>query len=200
MLFRSHLPPQPNPHSGVRGALRASPPRVRSLAAFGRRPPVDAARLSLAGIRNPAHVWTAPGWQGFSSRVQQWSEQPCVRPVSAVHVTAGHNALRGSGPGQMHAFDDALARVGCPDRQIYRLCITCCLPFPTVHITPDARRDLSRRECDGFFVALASDHHCPHHSGNLVGERDGGNLGRTPRQQGGKPGSKIGRASCRERV
>src|SRR5258708_27957327 len=39
------------------------------------------------------HVWTAPGWQGFSLRVQQWSEQPCVRPVSAVHVTAGHNAL-----------------------------------------------------------------------------------------------------------
>src|SRR5215467_5501997 len=30
----------------------------------------------------------------------KWSEQPCVRPVSAVHVTAGHNALRGSGPGQ----------------------------------------------------------------------------------------------------
>ncbi len=51
---RSHLPPQPNPHSGVRGMLRASPPRVRSLAAFGRRPPVDVARLSLAGIRNPA--------------------------------------------------------------------------------------------------------------------------------------------------
>jgi len=30
------------------------PPRVRSLAAFGRRPPVYLARLSLAGIRNPA--------------------------------------------------------------------------------------------------------------------------------------------------
>ena len=77
-------------------------------------------------------MWTAPGWQGFSSRVQQWSEQPCVRPVSAVHVTAGHNALRGSGPGQKRAFDNALARVGCPDRQIDRLCITCCSPFPTV--------------------------------------------------------------------
>jgi hypothetical protein len=46
----------------VRGALRASPPRVRSLAAFGRRPPVDAARLSLAGIRNPAHGT----WNGIS--------------------------------------------------------------------------------------------------------------------------------------
>ena len=36
------------------------------------------------------HVWTAPGWQVLSSRVQEWSWQPCVRPVSAVHVTAGH--------------------------------------------------------------------------------------------------------------
>jgi len=78
------------------------------------------------------HVWTAPGWQGISSRVQQWSEQPCVRPVSAVHVTAGHNALRGSGPGHNLAFDNALAQVGCPDRRIDRLCITCCSPFPTV--------------------------------------------------------------------
>src|SRR5271156_2631947 len=51
-----------------------------------------------------------------------WSEQPCVRPVSAVHMTAGHNALRGSGPGQM--LDNALADVGCPDRRIDRLCIT----------------------------------------------------------------------------
>ena len=80
--------------------------------------------------------------KSFLHGVQQWSEQPCVRPVSAVHVTAGHNALRGSGPGQFHAFDHAVARVGCPDRRIDRLCITCCSPFPTVHITPDARRDL----------------------------------------------------------
>jgi hypothetical protein len=89
------------------------------------------------------------GLAGAFSRVQQWSEQPCVRPVSAVHVTAGHNALRGSGPGQKHAFDNAVARVGCPDRRIDRLCITCCSLLPTVHITPDARRDL-------FHVASAT--------------------------------------------
>ena len=35
--------------------------------------------------------------QNFTS--QRWSVQPCVRPVDAVHMTAGHNALRGSGPG-----------------------------------------------------------------------------------------------------
>src|SRR5450756_68767 len=77
------------------------------------------------------HVWTAPGWQELSSRLQHWSVQPCVRPLSAAHRAAGHNALRGSGPGQKHAFDNALAQVGCPDRRIDRLCITCCLPFPT---------------------------------------------------------------------
>ena len=46
------------------------------------------------------HVWTAPSWQELSSRLQHWSVQPCVRPVSAAHEAAGHNALRGSGPGQ----------------------------------------------------------------------------------------------------
>src|SRR5512132_3569320 len=69
----------------------------------------------------------------FTAR--RWSVQPCVRPVSAVHMTAGHNALRGSGPGQKPAFDNALAHVGCPDRRIDRLCITCCSP-------DDSQRDL----------------------------------------------------------
>src|SRR3954467_14536738 len=66
---------------------------------------------------------------------QAWSVLPCVRPVDAVHMTAGHNALRGSGPGQKLAFDDAMAQVGCPDRRIDRLCITCCSP-PNLYITP----------------------------------------------------------------
>jgi hypothetical protein len=29
------------------------------------------------------HVWTAPSWQELSSRLQSWSVQPCVRPLSA---------------------------------------------------------------------------------------------------------------------
>ena len=72
-------------------------------------------RHSSALIECPAlcHVWTAPSWQGKSARLQPWSVQPCVRPVCAVLMTAGHNALRGSGPGQLHAFDNALAKVGC---------------------------------------------------------------------------------------
>jgi hypothetical protein len=53
---------------------------------------------------------------------QHWSVQPCVRPVGAVHMTAGYNALRGSGPGQKPAFDNAMEhRLGdvdtdCRDR------------------------------------------------------------------------------------
>src|SRR6478735_6041184 len=66
--------------------------------------------------------------KSFLHVLQHWSVQPCVRPVDAVHMTAGHNALRGSGPGQKLAFDNALAQVGCPDRRIDRLCITCCSP------------------------------------------------------------------------
>ena len=64
---------------------------------------------------------------------QGWSVQPCVRPLRAVHMTAGHNALRGSGPGQKPAFENAMAQVGCPDRRIDRLCITCCSPSQPSH-------------------------------------------------------------------
>ena len=71
---------------------------------------------------------------------QAWSVQPCVRPMSAVHMTAGHNALRGSGPGQYGAFKNAVARVGCPDRRNDRLCITCCSPSqPSHHAEYSAR-------------------------------------------------------------
>ena len=142
---------------------------------------------SLADISEQCHVWTAPGWQGKSSR-SGWSVQPCVRPVSAVRMTAGHNALRGSGPGQKPAFDNALAHVGCPDRRIDRLCITCCSPSQPSHHAGCPARSRSRRKRDGFLVALALSHHGPSHSGNLVGEGDGGDLGRPPRQQCRKPG------------
>jgi hypothetical protein len=78
-----------------------------------------------------------------------WSVQPCVRPLSAVRMTAGHNALRRSGPYHKRAFNNAVALVGCPDRRIDRLCITCCSPFPTftsrrmsgvISFTPRVRR------------------------------------------------------------
>ena len=136
-------------------------------------------------------MWTAPGWQGLSSRMQPWSVQPCVRPVSAVRITAGHNALRGSGPSQKPAFDNALAHVGCPDRRIDRLCITCCSPSQPSHHARCPARSRSRRKRDGFFVALAASHHGPSHSGELVSKGDGSDLGRPPRQQCRKPGPML---------
>ena len=130
--------------------------------------------------------------KSFLHVLQHWSVQPCVRPVDAVHMTAGHNALRGSGPGQKPAFDNALAHVGCPDRRIDRLCITCCSPSQP-HITPvcPARSRLSRKR-DGFLVSLAPGHHGPDHPRNLVGKCDGGDLGRPPHQQCRKPRPMLG--------
>ena len=105
----------------------------------------------------------------------------CVRPVCALHMTAGHNALRGSGPGQKDAFNDALARVGCPDRRIDRLCFTCCSPFQLSHhaIRGAISLDLQRRR---IIVPRARSHHCPSHSRKLVGKRDRRNFGRPSRQ------------------
>src|SRR5664279_758304 len=54
--------------------------------------------------------------RAFFTVLQHWSVQSCVRPFDAVHMTAGHNALRGSGPDQQLTFKNAMAHVGCPDR------------------------------------------------------------------------------------
>ena len=90
------------------------------------------------------HVWTAPGWQELSSRLQHWSVQPCVRPLDAVHMTAGHNALRGSGPGHKRAFETMLwpkwvvliaGSTGSALRAVRP---------PNLHITPDDQRHLIR--------------------------------------------------------
>jgi hypothetical protein len=91
-------------------------------------------------------------------------------------MTAGHNALRGSGPGQQHAFDDAMARVGCPDRRIDRLCITCCSPSqPSHHAGYPAQSRLPRKRY-GLFVTLSLGHHGPGHPRDFVGKRDSGDL------------------------
>src|SRR5258708_15329005 len=65
-------------------------------------------------------------------------------------------------------------------------------PFQPSHHAGCPTRSLSRRECDGFLVALAPGHHCPSHSGHLVGKRDGSNLGGPPRQQRRKPRPMLG--------
>ena len=137
-------------------------------------------------------VWTAPSWQELFSRLQHWSVRPCVRPLDAVHTTAGHNALRGSGPDRKPAFDNAWGQLGCPDRRIDRLCITCCSSSqPSHHARCPARPRLCR-ERDGFLIVLALGHDRPCHPGDLVGKRDGGDLGVAPRQQCCEPGPVLG--------
>src|SRR5215472_17049554 len=103
-------------------------------------PPTAAQRRTF---RDVAEVPCVDG-SGLARRIftsQAWSVQPCVRPVCAVHMTAGHNALRGSGPGQKPAFDDAMALVGCPDRRMTGTALRAVRP-PNFQVTPDDRRNL----------------------------------------------------------
>src|SRR5712672_2333207 len=76
----------------------------------GRQPADQHRNIQRAACRGAAHRATAAALAATESTtitaslaLCPRSEQPCVRPVSAVHVTAGHNALRGSGPGQLLA-------------------------------------------------------------------------------------------------
>ena len=48
-------------------------------------------------------------------------------------------------------------------------------------------RSRLRRQRDGLLVTLALGHHGPGHPRNLVGKRDGGDLGRAPPQQRREP-------------
>jgi len=61
---------------------------------------------------------------------------------------------------------------------------------PNRYVTPACPAVISlRRESGGFLVAFVPDHHGPSHPGELVGERDGSDLGGSPRQQSSEPGS-----------
>ncbi len=98
----------------------------------------------------------------------------------------------GSGPGHKLAFENAMAHVGCPDRRIDRLCITCCSPSQPSHyaMVPGA---ISLDPQPGWIiVSLASSHHRPGHSGELVGQRDGSDFGRPSCQQCCDPGAILG--------
>jgi hypothetical protein len=53
--------------------------------------------------------------------------------------------------------------VGCPDRRIDRLCITCCSPSQSSHHTGCRMRSRSRRERGRFRVAFTPGHDRPRH-------------------------------------
>src|ERR1035441_436121 len=65
-------------------------------------------------------------------------------------------------------------------------------PFQPSHHAGCPTRSRLRRKCDGLLVALASNHHGPDHSRDLVGKRDGGDLRRPPREQCREPGPTLG--------
>jgi hypothetical protein len=122
-------------------------------------------------------VWTALGWQEESDVASLVGAAMCS-PCERGSHDRGHNALRGSGPGQNPAFDNAVALVGCPDRRIDRLCITCCSPSQPSHPRQILARSRSCRERGWFLVVLAPGHHGP--------RSDRSEVGRTPPNRRGK--------------
>src|SRR5471030_660299 len=82
--------------------------------------------------------------KSFLHVLQHWSVQPCVRPINAVHMTAGHNALRGSGPDQQLAFKmlwhEWVVLIAGSTGSALR-----AVRPPNLHITPVPRRDLVYR-------------------------------------------------------
>src|SRR5262249_34058300 len=136
--------PSPKKNDTGRAPAELPPPSLMS-ARSGRRKPLTRTGCPLCSKKRtskdlPRHVRFVPCVDGSElARTfftpAGWSVQPSVRPFDAVHMTAGHNALRGSGPGQNRAFKDAVALMGCPDRRIDRLCITCCSSSQPSHHT-----------------------------------------------------------------
>ena len=85
-----------------------------------------------------------------------------------------------------------MAQVGCPDRRIDRLCITCCSPSQPSHHAMVLGAISSDPKRGWIIISLAPSHHCPGHSGELVGKRDGGDFGRPSCQQRCNPGPILG--------
>ena len=89
------------------------------------------------------HVWTAPPWQELSDLLQHWSGAVMCPACLAGCEAAGHNALRGSGPNQKHAFKDALTQAGSPDPRIDLVCITSSCPRQFLQNVKRRRRCLA---------------------------------------------------------
>ena len=75
--------------------------------------------------------------------LQHWSVQSCVRPFNAVHMTAGHNALRGSGPDQQLAFKNAMTQWVVLIAGSTGSALRAVRP-PNLNITPVVRRGILR--------------------------------------------------------
>src|SRR3990172_3324348 len=106
-------------------------------------------------------------------------------------MTAGHNALRGSGSRSKARIRRCTGTCGLsrsPDRPALRYVL---FALPTFTSRRMAGAISLRRKGDGFFVTLALGHHGPSHSGDLVGKCDGSDLRWSPGQQRRKPGPML---------
>ena len=97
-------------------------------------------------------MWTAPPWQELSELLQHWSGAVMCPACLCGCEAAGHNALRGSGPNQKHAFKDALTQTGSPDPRIDLVCITSSCPrqFLENFKTPSSLPGLTSFNRSGF--------------------------------------------------
>jgi hypothetical protein len=111
---------------------------------------------------------------------------PYVRAqdTSASHPTPDKSAPSWQGESSRRRLgQNAVAQVGCPDRRIDRLCITCCSPSQPSHHAMVLGAISSDPQRGWIIISLAPGHHCPGHSGELVRKRDSGDFGRPPCQQ-----------------
>jgi hypothetical protein len=64
----------------------------------------------------------------FLTQLQHWSGAVMCPACLCGREAAGHNALRGSGPNQKHAFKDALTQAASPDPRVDLVYITSSCP------------------------------------------------------------------------
>src|SRR5262249_37002891 len=95
---------KPASHSAIKSRRNTSIKSTRAYYTRVRSSPDSGTKADIAGGRRSDMCGRLRGGKENLTWRRLGSVQPCVRPLSAVHMTAGHNALRGSGPGQNLAF------------------------------------------------------------------------------------------------
>ena len=104
--------------------------------------------LDIAPCPERCHVCVDQTLVGksFFHVLQHWSVQPCVRPFNAVHMTAGHNALRGS---QVHmkisAFKECYGTMWVVLIAGSTGSALRAVRPPNLHVAPVVRRDFVHR-------------------------------------------------------
>ena len=133
-------------------------------------------------VHGRCHVWTAPRWQGLSSRFAALVGAAKMRFTRPLAIMPSADQVPTKTSHSTMLWHEWVVLIAGSTGSALR-----AVRPPNLHITPrcPARSRLPRKR-DRFLVSLAPGHHGPDHSRDFVGERDSRN--------------QIGRASCRERV